>query len=124
MKETLMAPETPTDAVLRQWAGRTGRIRLAPVLRIADAYWWAERKLGRPAPSAARVASIYRRAVRVAYRDPVEVSDLAVNGDDLREAGIQGKRLGEALRGLIAWVVEDPSRNSREALLRRAMEVS
>jgi len=122
MKVALMEATPPTDAVLRRWAGQTGRIRLAPVLRIADAYWWAERTLGRPAPAASRVASVYRRAVRVAYRDPVEVSDLAVNGDDLRDVGIQGKRLGEALRALTAWVVEDPARNTREALLAYAVE--
>jgi tRNA nucleotidyltransferase (CCA-adding enzyme) len=124
MKETLMAPEPPADAVLRRWAGQAGRVRLAPVLRLADARWWAERELGKPAPSARRMASVYRRAVRIAYRDPIEVSDLAVNGDDLSDVGIQGKRLGEMLRALLAWVVDDPSRNTRDVLLRRAEELT
>jgi tRNA nucleotidyltransferase (CCA-adding enzyme) len=120
MKTALMAAEAPGDATLRRWAGQTGRTKLAPVLRIADAYWWAERTVGRPAPSGARVCSVYRRAVRVAYRDPVELSDLAVNGDDLRDAGIQGKKLGEMLRTLLTFVVEEPSRNTREQLLHEA----
>ncbi len=120
MKNALMQVETPTDAVLRQWAGRAGRTRLAPVLRLADAFWWAERTSGAAAPSRERVESVYRRAVRVAYRDPVEVSDLAVNGDDLIAIGIQGKRLGQALRGLLQMVLEDPTRNTRDVLLEYA----
>ncbi len=120
MKDALMAPEAPGDAVLRRWAGQTGRTRLAPLLRIADAFWWAEREAGKPAPSRRRVESVYRRAIRIAYRDPVEVADLAVNGDDLLALGIRGKRLGEVLRALLAQVIEDPSRNTREVLLRLA----
>ncbi len=120
MKEALMRPEPPTDAMLRQWAGRAGRTRLAPVLRLADAFWWAERESGRQAPSRERVESVYRRAVRIAYRDPVEVSDLAVNGDDLVALGIKGKRLGDALRGLLQVVLDDPTRNTRDFLLRYA----
>jgi tRNA nucleotidyltransferase (CCA-adding enzyme) len=70
------------------------------------------------------VESAYRRAVRIAYRDPVEVSDLAINGTDLLAAGITGKRLGDTLRALLQYVLEDPARNTRDALLRRAMQQS
>lgn len=117
MKTELMQPAPPSDATLRQWAGRAGRTRLAPVLRLADAFWWAERERGLAAPAQRRVESVYRRAVRIAYRDPVEVSDLAVNGDDLAAIGIKGKRLGDALRGLLQVVLEDPARNTRDFLL-------
>lgn len=120
MRSELMLPDPPSDATLRQWAGRAGRTRLAPVLRLADAFWWAEREHKCPAPGQRRVESVYRRAVRIAYRDPVEVSDLAVNGDDLAAIGIKGKRLGEALRGLLQVVLEDPTRNTRDFLLTHA----
>lgn len=123
MKEAMMsstAPFGPSDAQLRHWAGEAGRTRLAAVLRHADAVWWAEREAGRPAPSGERVRSVYRRAVRIAYRDPVELADLAVNGNDLQRVGIQGKRLGLVLRGLLRDVIDDPTRNTRDELLRRA----
>src|SRR6185437_14177021 len=120
MKNELMRPEAPADSVLRSWAGHAGRTRLAPLLRIADAHWWAERERGRPAPSRERVESVYRRAIRIAYRDPVEISDLAVNGDDLHAIGITGKRLGQTLRALLQYVLEDPSRNTPDVLLSRA----
>lgn len=120
MKIELMRSDPPRDSVLREWAGRAGRTRLAPLLRIADAHWWAERESGRPAPTRGRVESVYRRAVRIAYRDPVEVSDLAVNGDDLLHIGITGKHLGDTLRMLLGYVLEDPARNTPELLLNRA----
>ncbi|MGI8507802.1 MAG: CCA tRNA nucleotidyltransferase [Gemmatimonadaceae bacterium] len=120
LKNELMQPEPPSDATLRQWAGRAGRTRLAPVLRLAYAFCWAERERGLPAPAQRRVESVYRRAVRIAYRDPVEVSDLAINGDDLAAIGIKGKRLGETLRGLLQVVLEDPTRNTRDFLLTHA----
>jgi tRNA nucleotidyltransferase (CCA-adding enzyme) len=121
MQQTLVAGDPPNDAILRRWAGITGRTRFAPVLRIADAFWWAEREAGRPAPTKARIESVYRRAIRIAYRDPIEVADLAVNGDDLIAVGIQGKRLGAVLRTLLAVVIDNPSHNTRDELLRRAV---
>jgi tRNA nucleotidyltransferase/poly(A) polymerase len=124
MKQQLMREEPPADAVLRGWAGKAGRTRLAPLLRIADAYWWAEREAGGAAPTRSRVQSAYRRAIRIAYRDPVEVSDLSVNGDDLLRIGITGKRLGETLRTLLGFVLEDPSRNKPEVLLERARQLA
>ncbi|MEO8945923.1 MAG: CCA tRNA nucleotidyltransferase [Gemmatimonadaceae bacterium] len=120
IKQQMLRQDSPADAVLRAWAGKAGRTRLAPLLRIADAYWWAERESGNAAPSRARVESVYRRAIRIAYRDPVEVSDLSVNGDDLLRIGIAGRKLGETLRSLLSFVLEDPARNTPEALLERA----
>ena len=120
MKNELMRPDPPADSVLRAWAGQAGRTRLASLLRLADAHWWAERERGKAAPARQRVESVYRRAIRIAYRDPVEISDLAVNGDDLLRIGSTGKRLGETLRALLRYVLEDPSRNTVEGLLDRA----
>ena len=55
--------------------------------------------------------------------EPLTRADLAVTGDDLTEAGIApGPTLGECLETLLAAVVEDPSRNTREELLALAKE--
>jgi hypothetical protein len=43
-----------------------------------------------------------------------------VNGNDLQRVGIQGKRLGLVLRSLLRDVIDDPTRNTRDELLRRA----
>jgi tRNA nucleotidyltransferase (CCA-adding enzyme) len=87
------------------------------VLRLADAGWWALRETGSSAPSKERVASVYRRAIRIAYRDPIEVADLAIGGDDLEKIGITGPAVGRTLRNLLQHVINDPAVNTRDRLL-------
>jgi tRNA nucleotidyltransferase (CCA-adding enzyme) len=117
MKHSLMELSAPADAVLRRWAAIAGRTRFASVLRLADALWWAEREAGLPAPTAQRVSSVYRRAIRIAYRDPIDVSDLAIGGSDLERIGITGPAVGRALRVLREMVINDPSVNTHDRLL-------
>ena len=117
MKESLMGASTPADSTIRKWAAVAGRTRLASVMRVASARWAAERQAGLAAPSQERIASVYRRAIRIAYRDPIEVGDLAIDGSDLQRIGIKGPAVGQTLRSLLETVINDPSANSREKLL-------
>jgi hypothetical protein len=111
----------PDDALIRRWAATTGRTQLGPFLRLAEARWAAMRVAGDRAPTRERAASVYRRALRIAYRDPIELADVRVDGEDLQREGIaRGPALGKILRALLEWVVEDPSRNTRDALLAQA----
>jgi hypothetical protein len=89
-------------------------------MRLANARWSAERQAGVAAPSAERARSVYRRAIRVAYRDPIEVGDLAINGRDLEKIGIAGPEVGRTLRWLLESVINDPKSNERAALLESA----
>ena len=101
-----------------------GRTRLGPLLRLASALWSAQRESGDPAPAASRVRSVYRRALRIAYRDPIEVGDLAIDGEDLMRLGIPpGPILGKILLALLARVIEDPSLNTPETLTALALEL-
>ena len=51
-------------------------------------------------------------------REPVELSDLAIDGDDLRQLGIRpGPDLGKILSRLLDLVLDDPAMNTRERLL-------
>ena len=55
-----------------------------------------------------------------AAKDPLTLQDLAVNGSDLLAAGVRaGPGVGETLQRLLAEVLEDPARNTREYLLSR-----
>lgn len=113
-----MDSAAPTgDGAYRRWAALAGRTRLADTLRVTLASLDAERALQPDAARRARAA--YRRALRVAYRDPVELGDLTVDGEELiRDAGIApGPAVGATLRRLLALVLEDPSRNSRAVLI-------
>ena len=107
----------PTSAMLRTWAASAGRTRLAPLLRLADAFWWAARAAGDPAPYKQTVASVYKRAMRVAYKDPIAISDLAIDGTDLEKLGISGPAIGATLRKLLAAVITDPRVNTNEQLV-------
>ena len=63
----------------------------------------------------------FREQLRREQRQPHRLSDLAVDGSDLIAAGYEpGPALGRALRELLHEVVEDPSRNTKAALLSSA----
>jgi tRNA nucleotidyltransferase/poly(A) polymerase len=117
MTQAIASHSGPDDAMLRRWAARTGRTLLAPLIRLASAFWTCDRDAGRGAPTTARIRSAYRRAIRIAYHDPIEVADLAVDGDDLTGLGITGPAVGTTLRNLLETVINDPAANTRDNLL-------
>jgi tRNA nucleotidyltransferase (CCA-adding enzyme) len=108
---------------LREWAAIAGRTTLADALRVLIAGDLAEH--GASDARSSRWHALYRRAVRSAYRDPVEIADLAVDGEDLqRDVGLPpGRGIGQTLRQLLDWVLDEPARNTRELLLARAREL-
>src|SRR5438105_759453 len=56
-----------------------------------------------------------------AAKDPLTLPELAVNGNDLITAGVRpGPDVGEVLQRLLAEVLEDPLRNTKDYLLSRA----
>ena len=116
---TLVAtPDVPARQVRRHVAA-IGRPRLHAFFRLASAHWSAGRRAGDPAaPTAQAVHSVYRLSHRAAMREPVELSDLAIDGDDLRQLGIRpGPDLGKILSRLLDLVLDDPAMNTRERLL-------
>jgi tRNA nucleotidyltransferase (CCA-adding enzyme) len=125
IRDSLSASAPPSDATVRRWVAAIGRTRVDAFLRVADARFAAE--LGDDAREGAARAmrSLYRRAWRMALRDPIETGDLALDGGDLMKAGIKaGPQLGAALRSLLDWVLEDPARNTHDQLLARARELA
>lgn len=121
----LGGPGEPSDADIRRWTAVAGRLNVAPVMRLLEAGWEVARARGATdVPSWVRVARTYRRMMRSAFNDPLEIADLAVDGDDLRRGGIPaGPALGKILHVLLARVVEDPSVNSPGTLLAIAREL-
>jgi tRNA nucleotidyltransferase (CCA-adding enzyme) len=120
----ISAPMPPADSQVRRWVAAGGRLRLSGLFRIASARWGARREAGVTAPTPERVRATYRRCLRAAFHDPVELHDLAVDGDDLRRSGIPpGPELGRILTQLLEWVLEDPRRNVPADLLGHATEL-
>lgn len=123
MQAELLAGE-PGDVAVRRWVAAAGRTRMRALLRIAAARWSAARAAGGEVPDAAALKRLSRRAITIAFRDPVEISDLAVDGDDLRRAGfVPGPLLGKILSALLDWVLEDPARNVPDLLIAKALEI-
>ncbi len=121
---TLLASGTATDRDIRRWAAQVGRTRLAAVLRLCAADWSAAREGGARAPAGAVIRSVYRRAIRIAYRDPVQISDLAIDGHDLQALGVRpGPQIRELQIALLDRVLEDPLRNTRDTLLGLARQM-
>ena len=108
---------------VRLLASRVGRLRVGAFLRLASARWSARRtpdNTGITVPAVARVHEVHRRVLRAALHEPIEVADLAIDGDDLRQAGIRpGPEYGVLFGKLLEDVLEDPARNSREWLMAR-----
>ncbi len=108
----------PTDADVRRWLARLGRLHAGAFLRVALARWTAMARTGHLAPAESAVRSLHGRMRASMFADPIELADLAVTGDDLRRAGIPaGPIYAKILHALLERVLEDPARNTPEALL-------
>ena len=121
MQVALTARQTPSDALVRRWIADIGRLDVAPFMRLASAHWSARRAAGIDAPPARAVRETYRRMLRSAFRDVLELKDLAADGDDLLASGIPpGPHLGKILDALLDAVLEDQSLNRPDWLLQEA----
>ena len=120
----LVGGTPPTDATVRAWVATIGRLHVGAVMRLAIAVWAERRAAGKPYPEALPAARLYRRMLKVAFRDPIELRDLAVDGEDLKKAGIAGGReLGRILQALLQSVLEDPARNTTDWLLQEGVRL-
>ncbi|MDQ8148107.1 MAG: hypothetical protein P3A32_08090, partial [Gemmatimonadota bacterium] len=115
------------DVALRRWVADAGRLVVPAALRVVLARALAEGGGNAVEAEAwqrdcvARFRRLHRRAMAIAWRDPITIGDLAVDGDDLRTVGItDGRAIGETLRALLEAVLEDPARNTVDGLLARA----
>jgi tRNA nucleotidyltransferase (CCA-adding enzyme) len=120
LTDSLAAGALPNDAELRRLAAGIGRLRVAAFVRLAAARWSA---VGGVSPVLVR--RLYRRMITIAFREPIELADLAVDGDDLRSAGIAtGPALGRILHALLQLVIDEPAANTRDALLDAARDLA
>jgi len=109
---------TPSPSQVRRWLARVGRLHAGAFLRVALARWTAAARAGQPTPDAAAVRTLHRSMRRSLFRDPIELADLHVTGEDLRRAGIPaGPVYAKILQALLERVLEEPARNTPEGLL-------
>lgn len=128
IERALASGGAPSDSDVRQWIAAAGRLNVGLVMRLLAARWGARASAEGAVPTAVPtppvIARLYRRMLRSAFADPVELADLAIDGDDLRRGGIAaGPRLGKILQALLARVIADPALNSPGTLLAIAQEL-
>ena len=119
------------ESVLRRFVATVGRLQVPLVARLLWARAAAELASMSDSTSADAAAMreavregrcagirLYRRAMRIAWHDPITLGDLVIDGDDLRGIGIEsGPEIGATLKRLLESVLDDPTRNTRETLL-------
>lgn len=110
-----------SDASLRRLLGELGR----PAVPALLALWAADATTREPAHARAIEAVAARVRAIVSAGEPLSVRDLAIGGGDLMSAlGIPaGRVIGRILERLLVDVLDDPSLNQRDELLRRAAAV-
>ncbi|CAN5759644.1 hypothetical protein BH11GEM2_BH11GEM2_33080 [soil metagenome] len=122
--EAVLGDGVPSDVAVRRLLARIGRVHAGGLFRVASARWSARRATGLGAPPDVAVHALYRRILRARYRDPIEVGDLAIGGDELRAAGIApGPIYAKILQSLLERVLELPARNTPQALLAELPDV-
>jgi tRNA nucleotidyltransferase (CCA-adding enzyme) len=116
----LFPPDAP-DAGVRRWLLHVPPALVAPLFRLRIALWRAH-----PVPGGdADLLQRWRHVRRVlAARPAISTGDLAIDGGDLKLLGLEpGPRFGAILRALLDRVIEDPSLNERDQLLRITHEL-
>ncbi|MCR5303531.1 MAG: HD domain-containing protein [Lachnospiraceae bacterium] len=90
---------------------------LFPV-KIADTMAQSDYKRAEKLAHCARIKAIYEEIKRDG--DPVTLKDLAVKGQDLKDAGVApGPDMGRMLGDMLNEVLDDPSKNNRDYLIGR-----
>jgi hypothetical protein len=109
-----------TDAVIRRFIARVGveNINDMMLLRVGD------RKGGGSKATSWRLRELQERIGQQLYQ-PMTLSDLKVDGTDvMAELKIKpSRKVGEVMKALFEEVMEDPTKNEREYLMKRIKEL-
>jgi tRNA nucleotidyltransferase (CCA-adding enzyme) len=120
--DTALAAGAPSAREIRRWVARIGRMRTETFFTLTSALLRA-----RQASDSAltdRLDVLTKLAVIIAFRDPIEIADLAIDGEDLQKAGVKnGPQMGKTLHTLLNRVIDDPSLNTNATLLELAKSI-
>jgi len=113
----------PADSAarIREWLSEVGVAHARDLFRL---HFAGARAAGASESERALLHTWRRVHDELVSGAPIDLSDLAVDGNDLLELGLpSGPLVGLMLEELSAQVIEDPSRNERETLLAEAREL-
>lgn len=115
-------PEPGDEIAARRWLRRVTPERAVDALRLyaarAEGGGASNEERGRLETRRQLIEGILERG------DPVTLSELAIDGHDLKELGLRpGPEFGRILEACLDAVIEDPGLNERSILLERAREM-
>jgi len=109
-----------TPAAVRRFVRRVGQEHLEDLFKLRHAD-----RIGSGVPKAEPYRLRYLRyLIEKVHLEPITPKMLKINGNDLLAMGIpQGPKIGWILKALLEEVIDDPNKNQREYLLKRAEEL-
>ena len=120
--DAALSAGAPAARDVRRWVARIGRMRTETFFTLTSALLRARHSSD--AALRERLEKLSTLAVIIAFRDPIEIADLAVDGEDLQKAGVKnGPQMGKTLHALLDRVIDDPSLNTNATLLELAKSV-
>ena len=115
----------PAPAYVRRAMNKMGTdiFRLFLCVQKADIMGQSDYKREEKLSYLEELGRVYEQVVETG--DPINVSELAINGSDLMEMGVRpGPLMGEILKKLLDLVLEDPSCNTKQALREKVRELN
>ncbi len=105
-----------TDGAVKRLVNRVGKQRLDMFFEVL----WCDR-IASDGKSGIEETDLLKERIDALADQPMTLKDLAVNGNDLYNAGIpRGPEMGRILNALLEMVIDYPTLNNRETLLGQA----
>ena len=114
--ERHMTKIEPERKTVRRWLSRLGQERLFQLLALQEADM-GSKGTGKPAESSQFAQLRGLSAQIVAENACLQLKDLAVNGRDLMQLGLEGPAIGQALQHLLEQVLDEKLPNEKESLM-------
>lgn len=102
---------------VKKWLSKIGESRLRDLIAVkrADKLAQNPEKTGEELNNLAVTQAVLNSIITDG--EPFTVKDLAVNGNDIKKLGFEGREIGEILSSLLEKVVSDELNNDKETLL-------
>jgi tRNA nucleotidyltransferase (CCA-adding enzyme) len=109
-----------TPSAVRRFVRRVGQENLEDLFKVRHAD-----RIGSGVPKAEPYRLRYLRyLIEKVHLEPITPKMLKINGNDILNLGVpQGPRVGWILKALLEEVIDDPNKNDRDYLLKRAKEL-
>lgn len=110
---------TWTDGAVKRFINRVGKDNIDKLFELQ----WCDQIASEGKSKQSEYDEFIER-IKKAETEPLSIKDLEISGDDLFENGIpKSKVMGEILNSLLEIVLDNPSLNKKELLIKQALEL-